>query len=59
MILRARIVLPITAPPIEDGAVFVAGEKIQWVQPWNDVKSHIRDKAHDLGEVILMPRMLN
>ena len=34
MILRAKIILPITAPPIEDGAVLVVGNKIQAVLPW-------------------------
>ena len=59
MILRARIVLPVTAPPIEDGAVFVAGGKIQWVQPWKEVRPHLRTRALDLGEVVLLPGLVN
>jgi cytosine/adenosine deaminase-related metal-dependent hydrolase len=59
MILRAKIILPITAPPIEDGAVFVAGNKIQAVQPWKDLRPHLREKVLDLGEVILLPGLVN
>jgi len=59
MILRAKIILPVTAPPIEDGAVFVAGNKIQGVQPWKDLRPHLREKALDLGEVILLPGLVN
>ncbi len=59
MILRAKIVLPITAPPIEDGAVFVAGNKIRSVSSWRDLRPHLREKAVDLGEVILLPGLIN
>lgn len=59
MILRARIILPITAPPIEDGAVFVQGNKIRAVAPWKDLRPHLRAKALDLGEVILLPGLVN
>lgn len=59
MILRARIILPVTAPPIEDGAVFVQGNKIRAVAPWKNLKPHLREKALDLGEVILLPGLVN
>jgi cytosine/adenosine deaminase-related metal-dependent hydrolase len=59
MILRAKIILPITAPPIEDGAVLVVGNKIQAVLPWKDLRPHQREKARDLGEVILLPGLVN
>jgi cytosine/adenosine deaminase-related metal-dependent hydrolase len=59
MILRAKIILPITAPPIEDGAVFVVGNKIQSVQPWKDLRPHLREKSLDLGDVILLPGLVN
>jgi cytosine/adenosine deaminase-related metal-dependent hydrolase len=59
MILRAKIILPITAPPIEDGAVFVAGNKIRSVAPWRDLRPQLREKAVDLGEVILLPGLVN
>jgi len=59
MILRAKIILPVTAPPIEDGAVFIAGNKIQSVTPWKDLRPHLRGKVRDLGEVILLPGLVN
>jgi cytosine/adenosine deaminase-related metal-dependent hydrolase len=59
MILRARLVLPMTAPPVEDGAVFVAGRKIQSVTPWKDLRPHAREKAVDLGRVALLPGLVN
>ena len=59
MILRAKIVLPVTAPPIEDGAVFVDGNKISAVAPWKDLRPHLRKKVSDLGEVILLPGLVN
>ena len=59
MILRAKIILPVTAPPIEDGAVFIAGNKIQSVAPWKELRPHLRGKVRDLGEVILLPGLVN
>ena len=59
MILRAKIVLPVAAPPIEDGAVFFAGNKIRSVSAWKDLRPHLREKARDLGEVILLPGLVN
>jgi len=59
MILRAKAVFPISAPPIPDGAVFVAGRKIQAVTPWKNLRPHLREKALDLGEVLLLPGLVN
>ena len=59
MILRAKVVLPITAPPIEDGAVFIAGNQIRSVQPWKNLRPHLREKVTDLGDVILLPGLIN
>ena len=59
MILRAKIILPVTAPPIEDGAVFVAGNKIRAVLPWENLRAHLREKVTDLGDVILLPGFIN
>jgi cytosine/adenosine deaminase-related metal-dependent hydrolase len=58
MILRARIVLPISAPPIEDGAVLVSGNRISEVGRWRDLKSSDAD-VQDLGESILLPGLVN
>lgn len=54
--LRARIVLPVSSSPIEDGAVRVEGSQIVEVGRWQDLKS---EDAEDLGEVVLMPGLIN
>jgi cytosine/adenosine deaminase-related metal-dependent hydrolase len=59
MILRAKVILPITAPPIEDGAVFIIGQKIRAVTAWKNLRPHVREKVQDLGEVILLPGLVN
>jgi len=59
MILRAKTILPVTAPPIEDGAVFIDGNKIRALARWKDLRPHLREKVLDLGEVILLPGLVN
>ena len=59
MILRAKTILPVTAPPIEDGAVLIVGNKIRSVTPWKELRPHLREKVLDLGEVILLPGLVN
>jgi len=52
----SRWVLPITQPPIEDGAVAVANGRIAWVGPADEAPSGDRI---DLGECVLMPGLVN
>src|SRR5436189_542877 len=59
MILRARVVLPISAPPINDGAVHLIGSRIAAVSRWRDLKSQSDPAKIDLGEVVLMPGLVN
>ena len=59
MILRAKAVFPVTAPAIEDGAVFIAGQKIRAVAPWKNIRPHLRENVLDLGEVVLLPGFVN
>jgi len=59
MILRARFIYPVSAPPIEDGAVFIDGNKIRAVMPWKNLRPHASEKITDLGEVILLPGLVN
>ena len=59
MILRAKLIVPVTAPPIEDGAVFIAGNKIRAVAAWKDLRPQLREKVLDLGEVALLPGLVN
>jgi cytosine/adenosine deaminase-related metal-dependent hydrolase len=59
MILRAKAVLPVTASPIEDGAVLIAGQKIRAVTRWKDLRPRGREKVLDLGDVVLLPGLVN
>jgi cytosine/adenosine deaminase-related metal-dependent hydrolase len=59
MILRARTLLPVSQPPIENGAVVVSGNRIRAVGSWPDLRPHANEKILDLGEVILLPGLIN
>ena len=59
MILRARIVFPVTAPPIEDGAVLIEGNRIRSVSAWKKLRNPAHKTVVDLGEVILLPGLVN
>ncbi len=59
MILRAKTILHRTAPPIEDGGVFIVGNKIRAVAPWRDLRPHLTGKVRNLGEVTLLPGLIN
>jgi aminodeoxyfutalosine deaminase len=59
MILRARMILPVSRPPIENGAVVISGNKIRAVVPWPDLHPHVAGEILDLGEVILLPGLVN
>src|SRR5690348_6885046 len=59
MILRSRVVLPISRPPIEDGAVTISGNRIVQVGPWKDFRAFASEDAVDLGDSILMPGLIN
>ena len=56
MLLRARIVLPISRPPIADGFVRIAGNRVVEVGGWADLADSFG--AEDLGEVVLITRPL-
>jgi cytosine/adenosine deaminase-related metal-dependent hydrolase len=60
MILRARIVVPVNRPLIEDGAVCLAGDRIAWVGRYPEIPAGFdRTDEADLGEVILLPGLVN
>lgn len=59
MFLRARMVAPVTRPPIENGAVWIHGNRIAWVGRWADAPSVRGGDVLDLGEVILLPGLVN
>jgi hypothetical protein len=49
MLLRARIVLPISAPPIENGAVLLSQNRIAAVGSWRDLAARAPTAPVDLG----------
>jgi len=59
MILRARIVLPISQPAIEDGAVVIDGPRIASVGRWSELDVAAGQNVTDLGGVILLPGLIN
>ncbi|MDR3378243.1 MAG: amidohydrolase family protein, partial [Verrucomicrobiae bacterium] len=59
MILRAKIIVPVGAPPLENGAIVITGQKIRAVRPWRDLRPGVREKVLDLGEVALLPGLIN
>lgn len=58
MILRARVVVPVSRPPIPNGAVEVRGNRITAVGRWGDF-SPSRCSTRDLGDAILLPGLVN
>src|SRR5512137_2959376 len=59
MILRAKVVLPMNAPPLEDGAVVVSGDRITAVGPASEILRAHTGPVTDLGEVVLLPGLIN
>lgn len=59
MLLRARTLLPVTAPSVEDGAVLVSGGRIAALGRWGDLRVHVAGPVVDLGPSILMPGFIN
>ena len=63
MLLRARILLPISSPPIADGAVLISGNRVAALGRWRDLTREAAEPAAepaaDLGQVILMPGLVN
>lgn len=53
---RALWVLPVSAAPIENGAVLVDGETIAWVGAG---EAPAADRVVDLGRAVLMPGLVN
>ena len=59
MILRARTVVPMTGPPIDNGAVVVKGSRIRAAGTLPEVAAHYTGAIVDLGEQVLMPGLIN
>jgi aminodeoxyfutalosine deaminase len=59
MIIRARYVLPMDQPPIDDGAVVVEGDKIVAVGKTSEIRAAHTGEVRDLGERVLAPGLIN
>lgn len=59
LLLRARLALPLAQPPIPDAAVLVRHGRIRALGRWRDLAPHKPKHTLDLGEVILMPGLVN
>ena len=58
-ILRARTVLPLCRPPIDNGAVAIEGGRIVAVGPLAEVTARCAGAVLDLGEQVLLPGLIN
>lgn len=59
LLLRARVVFPVSRPPIEDGAVGISGTRIAAVGSWRQLRREFARPVRDLGEVVLLPGLIN
>jgi aminodeoxyfutalosine deaminase len=59
MIFRARIVVPLEGPPIENGAVVVEENQVVAVGGFEEIKRTHSDEVEDLGEMALLPGFIN
>ena len=59
-ILRARRVVPVSSPPLDDGAVELRGGCIVRVGRWADLaREGTASAVQDLGDVVLLPGLVN
>ncbi|MBI2952315.1 amidohydrolase family protein [bacterium] len=56
---RAAWVLPISAPPIPDGAVAVEGGRIVGVGPFSELRRRCPGDVTDCGDALLLPGLVN
>jgi cytosine/adenosine deaminase-related metal-dependent hydrolase len=59
MIVRARLIVTMNGPPIENGAVAIEGNRIVDVGLFNEVKARNSGEVADLGEQALLPGLIN
>jgi cytosine/adenosine deaminase-related metal-dependent hydrolase len=59
MIIRARTVVTMTGPPIDNGAVAVKGNRIRAAGTFPEVAGLFSGAVLDLGERVLMPGLIN
>ncbi len=59
MIVRARTVVTMDGPPIDNGAVVVREHQIRDVGKFDEIKTHNAGEIVDLGEQALLPGLIN
>lgn len=59
MIIRARTVVTLNGPPIENGAIAIEGKSIAEVGTFREIKAQNQDRVLDLGEQVLLPGLIN
>jgi cytosine/adenosine deaminase-related metal-dependent hydrolase len=59
ILLRARAVVPVTRPPIADGAVLISGKRIAAVDRWRELSKSAGKGVFVLGDVIVLPGLVN
>ena len=60
MIIRARVVVTMDGPPIDNGAVVVSGDRIVDVGKFSEIsKQYSTEEVVDLGEQALLPGLIN
>ena len=57
--IRARILWPVASPPVENGVLLVADDRVEAVGTARDLPCPAGAAAVDLGEVILLPGLVN
>src|ERR1041385_4441806 len=59
-IYSARWVLPVSAPPIENGAVAVEGQRIAGVGPYAEIVERFPEfRVETFGEAVILPGLIN
>ncbi len=59
MIIRARTVVTMDGPPIENGAIAVSEDRIVDVAKFDEIKARHTGEIIDLGEQALLPGLIN
>src|SRR5689334_9596643 len=59
LLLRARAVLPLSGPPISNGAILLAANRIVEVGRWRDLAKAAQHEVVDLGNAIVLPGLIN
>ena len=60
-ILRARALLPVATPPLENAAIVIFGDRIAVADTWERIPPQLKYAATvlDLGDVVLLPGLVN